>query len=530
MESQHKKGIQLRLIFGFAAAPLIMIILNVIGVVKVNSIESGLTTINEVNSVKQRFAINFRGSVHDRAISLRDVVLNSDPSKINESIEEIKKLEGFYKDSALPLDKIFTGKDVSPEEVALLKDIKAIEEQTLPLITKVIDAKLSSNNDLAWKILMEDAKPAFKTWLGRINKFIDQEENSNVIESKKAREIASGFQQLMLQLTVFSLIVTIILGYFITRSIIKPLVKVASDLDSSSKQITSVSETISDSSKTLAEGSKNQATAIDAISTSLKEMNTTIQLSADNSLNAARLASESKESAKSGEVVVKQMHEAIVDIKSSNTNIMNQIEDSNNKISEIVTLIVEIGNKTKVIDDIVFQTKLLSFNAAVEAARAGESGKGFAVVAEEVGNLAQMSGKASKEISDMLSVSRQKVEAIVSDTRKKVSALVENGQIKVEVGLRIANQCAEVLNQIVSKVSDVTRMAEEISRSAREQSIGFKVITENIGDMDEVTQRNAEVASETSETLQSLNVQAIEMRKSFHELSELIDRDVPKAA
>jgi methyl-accepting chemotaxis protein len=78
---------------------------------------------------------------------------------------------------------------------------------------------------------------------------------------------------------------------------------------------------------------------------------------------------------------------------------MNQINYSNEQMSEIVKVIQEIETKTKVINDIVFQTKLLSFNASVEAARAGEQGKGFAVVAEEVGNLAQMSGNAAKEIS-----------------------------------------------------------------------------------------------------------------------------------
>ncbi|RYZ51476.1 MAG: hypothetical protein EOP07_21225 [Proteobacteria bacterium] len=530
MNRETKKGIRLRLIMGFAAAPLIMITLNVIGISKVNSIDNSLTTINDANSVKQRLAINFRGSVHDRAISLRDVVLNTNPEDAKKSVEEIKKLSEAYQASAVPLDKIYESGNVSAEERDLLRDIKAIEAETMPLVQKVIDARFASTDDSALKILMIEAKPAFKTWLARINKLIDHEENLNGAESKSARAIASGFQQVMLLLTVVSVFATFILGFLIIRSIVRPLQKVASELDESSDKITSVSELISDSSQTLAEGSKNQANAIDAISSSLQEMNSTIQKSAENSLNAARLASESKESAANGEAVVKHMQMAIADIRSSNIDIMNQIDESNNQISEIVTLIAEIGNKTKVINDIVFQTKLLSFNASVEAARAGESGKGFAVVAEEVGNLAQMSGNASKEISDMLNVSRQKVEAIVSATKQKVSILVASGQAKVDIGTKVASQCADVLSQIVSKVSEVTRMAQEISIAANAQSQGFKLITANVGEMDEVTQSNAKVAKETAETLLSLNTQAVEMRKAFHELSELIDRDTNKAA
>ena len=81
---------------------------------------------------------------------------------------------------------------------------------------------------------------------------------------------------------------------------------------------------------------------------------------------------------------------------------------------EILGYIKSIEEKTKVINDIVFQTKLLSFNASVEAARAGEQGKGFAVVAEEVGNLATMSGTSAEEISKLLESSISHIESIPS--------------------------------------------------------------------------------------------------------------------
>ena len=77
---------------------------------------------------------------------------------------------------------------------------------------------------------------------------------------------------------------------------------------------------------------------------------------------------------------------------------------------------------------IVFQTKLLSFNASVEAARAGEYGKGFSVVAEEVGNLAQMSGIAAKDISALLQSSVKKVEQIATESKTKIDRLVQNSK------------------------------------------------------------------------------------------------------
>lgn len=93
------------------------------------------------------------------------------------------------------------------------------------------------------------------------------------------------------------------------------------------------------------------------------------------------------------------------EIDSSNKELVKEIERNNTELTKITNMISEINEKTQVINDIVFQTKLLSFNASVEVVRAGEHGKGFAVVAEEVGNLASMSGKASLDISEMLETS-----------------------------------------------------------------------------------------------------------------------------
>lgn len=117
------------------------------------------------------------------------------------------------------------------------------------------------------------------------------------------------------------------------------------------------------------------------------------------------------------------MLDSIKNIGAANERAGREIGASARHFADIVKVIEEIGSKTKVINDIVFQTKILSFNASVEAARAGEHGKGFTVVAEEVGKLAAMSGVAAHEIGELLSGSIQKVDAIVKDTQTKVKIL-----------------------------------------------------------------------------------------------------------
>lgn len=145
---------------------------------------------------------------------------------------------------------------------------------------------------------------------------------------------------------------------------------------------------------------------------------------------------------------------------------IQKLEASNHEIAAIVNVFTEIQEKAKVINEIVFQTQLLSFNASVEAARAGEHGKGFAVVAEEVGNLAEMSGSASGEIGGLLSESLKKVENTVEEVQSQIAKLV------VEGGRGIL-----VLEQIVQEAQVANQKTLEISQASEEQSKGIREIS-----------------------------------------------------
>lgn len=140
--------------------------------------------------------------------------------------------------------------------------------------------------------------------------------------------------------------------------------------------------------------------------------------------NVVKSASEESRIAHDGKTATEEMINAIQMIREAANKISNQTAQSNAEIQEIISIFNEISTKTNVINDIVFQTKLLSFNASVEAARAGEQGKGFAVVAEEVGKLAEMSGNSSKEISELLARSSHKVEAIISKNKESSQTLI----------------------------------------------------------------------------------------------------------
>ncbi|MBC7429359.1 MAG: hypothetical protein H7336_12145 [Bacteriovorax sp.] len=202
---------------------------------------------------------------------------------------------------------------------------------------------------------------------------------------------------------------------------------------------------------------------------------------------------------------------------------MNQIDETNREIENIVKIINEIGTKTKVINDIVFQTKLLSFNASVEAARAGEQGKGFAVVAEEVGNLAAMSGAAALEITNMLDGSIKTVEGIVRDSKEKIGKLILDGKEKVETGSRVAHECEEVLNEIVSSVASVSKMITEISTASQEQAQGVHEMTKAIAQLDQVTQQNSANSAESANAAGILSNQAELLNSLVQKLVQTVE-------
>jgi methyl-accepting chemotaxis protein len=310
-------------------------------------------------------------------------------------------------------------------------------------------------------------------------------------------------------------------GLFV-RQLSRSFSTIAALISKASTEVGAVSERVATSSQSLSQATSEQSSSLSQTASSIEQMNSMVSKNSENAKNTASTSSESKHKAEQGKEVVEQMIRSMDDINQSNSNIMTQINHSNSQIAEIVKVIQEIGNKTKVINDIVFQTKLLSFNASVEAARAGEQGKGFAVVAEEVGNLAQMSGSAAKEISSLLDGSIQKVESIVNETKTNVGKLIAEGKNKVDAGTEVARQCGNVLNEIVNNVTSVSQMASEISNASQEQAQGVLEITKAIGQLDTVTQQNAATSETASAAAKELTGQVESLDAAASRLVETV--------
>jgi len=187
-----------RLTLGFGVLLAMLVGLALVSENRVSAISRSLTIINDVNSVKQRFAINFRGSVHNRSIAIRDVTL-VEPVELPAMVAEIADLTATYAKSSGPMDEMMTsGRGVTPDEEAILASIKSTETQTLPIIADIIRLQQNGQAAAAHAELMTRARPLFVQWLGQINQFIDLEEAKNKAEGAHVRSLASGFVWLIL--------------------------------------------------------------------------------------------------------------------------------------------------------------------------------------------------------------------------------------------------------------------------------------------------------------------------------------------
>lgn len=313
----------------------------------------------------------------------------------------------------------------------------------------------------------------------------------------------------------------VVVTWFLNRSISSSLSGVTNKLNNLSSHLSGESKSVNDSSSLLSKASTGQASSIQQTVAAIDEISTTLQRNADSAHSAAQVSVKSTEAASRGKKTVESMIKSIDEISSSNDSIMNEVKESNNEISKIATMISEIGEKTKIINDIVFQTKLLSFNASVEAARAGEHGKGFAVVAEEVGNLAAVSGKAALEITEMLDSSIAQVNTIVENTKAKVDNLIQSGQKKIVLGSKTAEECGQAIEEISSNVKSVNEMIKEISTASSEQKAGVRDVTKAIQELDRSTVQNSTIAKGSSEVARNLEEHSSMLKNSISELAAI---------
>ena len=270
-------------------------------------------------------------------------------------------------------------------------------------------------------------------------------------------------------------------------------------INSTAVEVNASTERTQATAAELAEASNKQAREIASASAAITDMAESMEHVTKEAAESAEVAQKSVEIAQKGAEVVRKTI-------SSMDNIREQIQETSKRIKRLGESSQEIGDIVGLITEIADQTNILALNAAIQASTAGEAGRGFAVVADEVQRLAERAGNATKQIEGL-------VNTIQADTNEAVKSM-EISTAGVVSGAAMAEAAGEALKEIEDVSSELAKLIQGISDSAKQQSIVANNVSQSMTVIQEITLQTSEGTEETSRALDALNELSTELSRS----------------
>ena len=337
-----------------------------------------------------------------------------------------------------------------------------------------------------------------------------------------ARENYKEAQVFMFSILGGCLLFTIGLSFYFIRSIKQKIELTINSVTNESSTLNNISGLLGQRATELASASQQQSASVTQTSSSLHEISEMVNKNTSTAVSSAGLVNTGKSELDKGLKLVLSLAGKVQDMNKASTELIKKVDDNHKRFEEILTVFNNVQDKTSVINDIVFQTKLLSFNASVEAARAGEHGKGFSVVAEEVGNLAHMSGNSASEISELLEGSLTNISSMIENSKSEVSSAVKKSEEIITQTLDISAKCEQTLKEIDQMFLKVTDSTNEIATASQEQSSGVGEINSAVQEIDSANQLTTKNAHQVEESSKELIGVAVSLENSIEELKKLV--------
>lgn len=401
-------------------------------------------------------------------------------------------------------------KSLSPAVVGELQDINnswaELKKLAISLLSVTPDQKVAGYERLV------------KAGEDLTNKIDHLVESHKILSDKKFDKIF----QTQLTVIIISLIFTIFMLVYFSRTFVSKIFESFGSIENFTKNLSMQSESINKSSEVVNSNSKELTTSVEETMAAITELTEITRLNEENTEKSRLSSNACSTQATYGKEVVEKLLNSIQLINEANKKLSSQIDHGNQEFKKILQLVNGISSETSIINDIVFQTKLLSFNASVEAARAGESGKGFSVVAEEVGNLAVMSGNSAQKISGILSDSQKTIEEIINNNAQRTETILKECQTKVDQGLDFAKKCGESFESIHRDVQSVDEIIKQLASSSKEQTAGISMINNSMTSINNACQQNDVSANDMMATVQEMVESTQKFQQQISEFSFLL--------
>ncbi|ECP4380417.1 methyl-accepting chemotaxis protein [Campylobacter upsaliensis] len=530
-------GISAKLYLSFSFIIVIMLLVAFFSMAKVNFLDDALRMTTDRNALISRQAINYRGSVHDRSILVRDVLLiNNDRADLEQTLAEIRKLEEDYDRADKVLIDILN-RVGDANEKAMYEDIAKTNAITKKLYEEIINQVITKGNKTAaTELLLDETRAKFILWLAQINKLIDYEEASSQKLTGESLKATGSFGITMLSVVGAALVFALLIAYFIVSYIKKSVggepnevnrvIKEVANGNLTQKIDTNYNESILYAVGKMQEQLRN---IVEQMLHTSKNLNEKVDLAVERFVeteksviiqgktsresaqkikevsqktqNVSQIALETEQNSKDTTEICENNKKSAEDTASQ----MEFIADNSSKISQQINLLDEhaknIGTSTELISEITEQTNLLALNAAIEAARAGEVGRGFAVVADEIRKLAEKTGSATEQIA-MIN------KKIQEETLATVGAIEESIPL-ISQGKALSEGVRDSVEIIFNQANDSLIKAQEVNKEVAEQ----------VNLMNEIEEKINFVASISEQTQKAVG----ENRNSMMELKDLSD-------
>lgn len=401
------------------------------------------------------------------------------------------------------------------------KKLQANYETLKPLFMGFLKNQKASGKVESVDSLWLQLSPALKDTLQ-----INQE-----IEHLLSQSFSEGFNKILQAntkmnygalLAIFIFLANIAGSIFFIRRALRFVIDSSGRINEASEKVRESSVIVGSSSTELAEVSHQQAASIHETVSSLHQITSMVEMSSKIIQDSYDSSTATIEKSRNGIEAMNNVQTMMASMLDINEELRTKVEENNNKMNAINQVIQGIAEKTKVINDIVFQTRLLSFNASVESARAGEHGKGFAVVATEVGNLARMSGVAADEINSMLQKGKDEVQHIIEDSRSVYQEMLQKIEGQVRRGDETVLTCTQLIQSVAKDMENIQKSMEEIRVSSHEQALGVGNISKAMDQIQTQSQITAQMAEKNDELGKRLSSSYDTMHDSIGSLNAAV--------